>query len=162
MAVPFTSVKGNTALRKYLRELAQAMRAGAAPYNASGRLGESITSEITEIARAGATGRILALDYWTNVGSGTPPGTRVSVESLTEWAIVKRLYANEKSARKFATSVAARIEASGSRDYRRGGENVFLAAIEEAQPDIQGVINAFMNDLDDAVSREFIAGKQAA
>lgn len=156
------SPKGNAALREYLGELAQAMRAGVAPYNASGRMGESITSELTEIARAGATGRILALDYWVNVGSGTPPGTFVKVEDLTEWVLIKRIRLTERGARKLATYISYRIEADGSRDWRKGGENVFLAAIERFQPDIAQVIEAYLTDIDDAITREFIGGKLAA
>ncbi len=156
------SPKGNAALRSYLNELAQSMRAGVAPFNASGRMGESIISELTEIARAGATGRILALDYWVNVGSGTPPGTFVPVEDLTEWALIKRIRLTERGARKFATYISYKIEAEGSRDYRRGGENVFIQAIEVSQPDISKVLDAYLGDIDEAFTREFIGGKIAA
>lgn len=162
MPTPLSSPKGNAALRSYLNETAQAMRAGAAEHHATGSLGESITSEITEIARAGATGRILANEYWVNVGSGTPPGTFVEVEDLTEWVLIKRIRLTERGARRFAAYVSYKIEAEGSRDYRRKGVNVFLAAIDAGQGDIPAVIDAYLSDIDDAFTREFVGGKIAA
>lgn len=161
MATALASPKGNAAMRKYLREVAQRMRAGVAPHDATGALGASISQELTEIARSGATGRITALDYWVNVGSGTPPGTFVSVEALVKWVKAKGIRSTDRGAILFATRVSYRIEEAGSRDFRRGGKNVFLTAIEASQGDTDAVVNAYVDDLDDATLRLFIAQQRA-
>jgi len=158
-----THPKGSAAMRGYLRELAQDMRARVAvPHDATGALGSSISSELTEIGAAGVTGRILALEYWINVGSGTPKGTFVEVDALTQWALAKGIRRTERGARKFAARISYKIEAEGSRDWRRRGKNVFLSAIEEAQGDLSLVLEAFLSDYDDLTSRLFVGGKIAA
>jgi hypothetical protein len=157
------SPKGTAAMRKYLSELAQSMRAGVAEsHDATGALGASIASELTVIGGAGTSGRIIALDYWPNVGSGTPPGTQVDVNSLAKWALAKGIRSTDRGAMLFALRAGPKIEQFGSRDWRRGGANVFLTAIEIAAPEVAGVLGAHMDDLDNATLRLFIENQRAA
>lgn len=72
-----------------------------------------------------------ALDYWVNVGSGTPKGTDVPFEALVRWAMNKGLTNSRKEMASLAMNVRRKIRMEGSLDYRLGNPNIYLEAIEE-------------------------------
>lgn len=72
-----------------------------------------------------------ALDYWVNVGSGTPKGTDVPFEALVRWAMNKGITNSRKDLASLAVNVRRKIRKEGSLDYRLGNPNIYLEVIDE-------------------------------
>ena len=93
--------------------------------NATGAMKASIEYDVTS-DNDGTTGTLSALDYWVNVGSGTPPGTKVLVRDIQNWIDAKGI---EDELESSAREIAKRIRLFGSLAYREGAPNAFETAI---------------------------------
>ena len=76
----------------------------------------------------GTTGTLSALDYWVNVGSGTPPGSDVTERDIAKWLDDKGFEGDNAG---IAWFIARKIRRDGSKDYRVGNPNAFETAIEQ-------------------------------
>lgn len=93
--------------------------------NASGAMKASIEYNVTS-DKDGTTGTLSALDYWVNVGSGTPPGSNVLVRDIQKWIEDKGI---EDELDASAREITKRIRKFGSLAYREGAPNAFETAI---------------------------------
>lgn len=158
-----TYINGSAALRSFMQGIHSLVNAllDEREINASGRLQRSNRVDLRESVSA-STGTFSALSYWRTAGSGSPPGTFVSVAALREWAIEKGLTDDRDTAQYIALGVQLRILREGSEQYREHGENVYMRAIEEAQGRIPSVLRAFLRDEDNRHRKEFIQTFRAA
>jgi len=122
--------------------------------NASGKLKRSHRTEVT-IGTASSTASFYALNYWTESGSGSPPGTKVEPSALAQWAIDKGLANNERRAARIGYLVSQKIAREGSFYHRTGGENVYSTAIDANADKIPEVLSTFVRDIPTALVREF-------
>lgn len=116
--------------------------------NASGRMSDSIEDDVTADA-TGVTGTLSALDYWVNVGSGTPPGTGVKERDIAQWMEDKGF---EGANIATAFLISRKINREGSRDYRVGNPNAFETAIDawEASVLVRDLGNTTANEYGDS------------
>lgn len=113
-------------------------------HNATGALSASVTNTVTQ-DNTSTTGTMMALDYWVNVGSGTPPGGPVFVADIQEWIDAKGLDLS-------AWGVARKIRRAGSKDFREGNPNTFTTAIDawEASVVVRDLGEKTANDYGDS------------
>lgn len=128
--------------------------------NASGAMRTSVAVNTAQSATE-TVGTMTALDYWINVGSGTPPGTTVDIHSIAQWIEIRQLSFEPQYLKK-------RIEEDGSKDFQAGNPNAFDTAIEQwrnsarvlAIPDI--VLEAYGKATLEIISQLSSASKQTA
>lgn len=163
MTADTTYINGSAALRSFMQGIHSRVNEllDERGINASGRLQRSNRVDMRESVSA-STGVFSALSYWRTAGSGSPPGTLVSVAALREWAIVKGLTYDRETANYIALGVQMLILHEGSKQYREGGKNVYRQAVEEAQGRIPSVLRAFLRDADSRHRKEFIQTFKAA
>ncbi len=94
---------------------------------ASGDMLRSLDVDVKQDSE-GATGTLSALDYWVNVGSGTPPGSDVSERDIAKWMEDVGFEGDNAG---IAWFIARKIRRDGSLDYRVGNPNAFETAIEQ-------------------------------
>lgn len=158
-----TFISGSAALRNFIQGIHTRVDEllDDRSINASGRLQRSNRVDLRESVSA-STGTLSALSYWRTAGSGSPPGTFVSVAALREWAVEKGLTDDRETANYIAMGIQLLILNEGSEQYREGGKNVYTQAIEEAQERIPSVLRAFLRDADSRHRKEFIQTFKAA
>jgi hypothetical protein len=98
---------------------------------------------------------LYAQSYWVQAGSGSPPGTKVSLPDLVQWAKDKGLVNNERAALRLAFLTQRKILKEGSRDFRQGNDNVYLKEIDAAQVEIPDVLQTFLRDIDTPLAQQF-------
>ena len=94
--------------------------------NASGAVNASMQTNTTQTPTS-TTGTMLALDYWINVGSGTPPGSGVRESAILQWMEEKQFEGANIATAFFITR---KINREGSLAYRQGLPNAFETAID--------------------------------
>ena len=94
---------------------------------ASGDMLRSLDVDVKQDSE-GATGTLSAIDYWVNVGSGTPPGGDVTEREISKWLDDKGFEGDNAG---IAWFIARKIRRDGSKDYRVGNPNAFETAIEQ-------------------------------
>lgn len=112
--------------------------------NATGRMSASVSNVVRQ-DQDGTSGFLTALDYWVNVGSGTPPGGPVLVADIQTWLNAKGLDLS-------AWGIARRIRRAGSKDFREGNPNAFETGIDawEDSPSGQELGGRTANEYGDA------------
>lgn len=149
-------ISGEAALRNFIDGIEADASAGLDDrnINASGKLKRSHRTEVT-IGTASSTASFYALSYWTEAGSGSPPGTKVDPSALAQWAIDKGLANNERRALRIGYLVSQKIAREGSFYHRTGGENIYSTAIDANAGKIPEVLSTFVRDIPTALVREF-------
>lgn len=94
--------------------------------SASGAMIASLDDEVTQDDTS-TTGTLSALDYWVNVGSGTPPGSGVKEADIAQWMEDKGFEGANIATAFFITR---KINREGSKAYRQGLPNAFDTAID--------------------------------
>lgn len=122
--------------------------------NASGKLRRTNAYAVDD-GPTFTTATLYAQSYWVKAGSGSPPGTKVSLPDLVQWAKDKGLVNNERAALRLAYLTSRKIFREGSRDFRQGNENVYLKEIDAAQREIPDVLQAFLRDIDTPLIEQF-------
>lgn len=158
-----TYINGSAALRGFMQGIHSRVNEllEERGINASGRLQSSNRVDLRESVSA-STGVFSALSYWRKAGSGSPPGTFVSLAALREWAVEKGFTDDRETANYIAMGVQRKILKEGSKQYREFGKNVYRQAVEEAQKRIPSVLRAFLRDADSRHRKEFIQTFKAA
>lgn len=93
--------------------------------NATNAMQESIEVDVSAVPE-GTTGTLSALDYWVNVGSGTPPGSDVKERDIMQWMEAKGFEGDNAG---IAFFIARKIRREGSKAYRQGLPNAFETSI---------------------------------
>jgi len=122
--------------------------------NASGRLRASNRTEVFSTS-ADVVGNLFALDYWKKAGSGSAPGTDVSVDKLYQWALDKGLTSDQEEAARIGYFTHLKILKEGSYDHRAGNKNVYVQAIESAQSRVPELLREFLIDFRDPIADQF-------
>lgn len=95
---------------------------------------------------SGVTGTLSALEYWVNVGSGTPPGSDVKERDIAEWMEAVGFEGDNAG---LAFFIARKIRNEGSKAYRQGLPNAFETAIEAWEN------SALLRDLGQRTANEY-------
>ncbi len=116
--------------------------------SASGDMIASLDDQVTQDDTS-TTGTLSALDYWVNVGSGTPPGSGVTERDIAQWMEDKGFEGANIATAFFITR---KINREGSKAYRQGLPNAFDTAIDawEASAQVQGLGELTANQYGDS------------
>lgn len=95
--------------------------------SATGAMIDSLEVDVTQ-DNTSTTGTLSALDYWVNVGSGTPPGSDVKERDILAWMEAKGF---EDANVGTAFFITRKIRKEGSKAYRQGLPNAFDTAIDQ-------------------------------
>lgn len=146
---------GRAALAEFMVGIATDVkdRINSGGYNATRTLINSIGTDITD--GLATTGTLYAASHWKFLGNGRRPGKRPPIAPLVEWAKAKGIATTDAQARSIAYRVATEISKRGSLDHQLGGKNQFTEAVLFAQQGIEGVMSAFLRDIDEPVARQF-------
>lgn len=149
-------ISGKAALSDYIQRIHAGVDTllGERNINATGVLKKSNRTSLTDGA-ASVSATLEAFGYWKTAGSGSPPGTIVKGDALVKWALAKGLAINERKAARLAINVMRTIKEKGSKQYREGGKNVYIQAIEEQQSTVPDLIKAFLGDFKEPIASEF-------
>ena len=124
-------------------------------YNATNALTRSLVADVS-VGFTGTTEASLSgLSHWRFVGNGRGPGKRPPLDPLIRWAKAKGIADTDSEARSLAYVVARSISLYGTVDHQAGGVNVFLQLVEDFQPRITDVLQAFLSDLKEPIASQF-------
>lgn len=130
-------------------------------YSATGDLARSVGFDITE-GPDNVSGTLSALDYWQFVGNGRGPGRCPPLSPLLRWVRAKGLASDDEQVERIARALQVKIGREGTAAHRKGGRNEFDLAIEDIQEDVDGVLDAHLQDIENATITQFNNSFRAA